>query len=421
MGQGPAVDSVFQVQYCTENSSRVCLSVVPGFLEFTIARLPAPTKSTKKAHKIAMMTTREQRLDNARISLERVRQQAPRYRFGRERSAARVEIHEDESENEDESETNNDSLPWTPHLKVLLCGTRDEHSPLALLCGNEDTVLKEIYTRIIELWKQAVIITKPAYSVGRMNYPFGHNGHVIIERGAVHCLGREEGDRPEISFTRCGHIEFPQPNNRNVNMLPFIMGDALSLPEDLQVYYDSAIARCPIDPSELGKVCYLTVTESFVKVGETQRRDGLHIEAPGSVKTGASFQAATEHRWGTGVAYSPDELRGGIFMSSSVDRSCKVWNALVKDPTAVDSLGGVESLRPFIGEGYALAANELVWMTDKTPHEALPQEEDGYRQYFRLVTSEISVWFVDHSTPNPQVPLPSFVKVIHGNKFETKG
>lgn len=40
-------------------------------------------------------------------------------------------------------------------------------------------------------------------------------------------------------------------------------------------------------------------------------------------------------------------------------------------------------------------------MTDKTPHQALPSTEDRYRQFFRLVSSEISVWFSKHNTKNP--------------------
>ena len=42
------------------------------------------------------------------------------------------------------------------------------------------------------------------------------------------------------------------------------------------------------------------------------------------------------------------------------------------------------------------------------------------RQYFRLVTSQVSVWYADHSTPNPLVSLPDDVQVIKGNKFGKK-
>eukprot|EP00540_Astrosyne_radiata_P016185 CAMPEP_0116845568 /NCGR_PEP_ID=MMETSP0418-20121206/13340_1 /TAXON_ID=1158023 /ORGANISM="Astrosyne radiata, Strain 13vi08-1A" /LENGTH=56 /DNA_ID=CAMNT_0004476695 /DNA_START=5 /DNA_END=171 /DNA_ORIENTATION=+ len=50
-----------------------------------------------------------------------------------------------------------------------------------------------------------------------------------------------------------------------------------------------------------------------------------------------------------------------------------VWNALVdkSDHSVVDSHGGIEPLHRFLGPPTQLEANELVWLTDRTPHEAL--------------------------------------------------
>ena len=95
-----------------------------------------------------------------------------------------------------------------------------------------------------------------------------------------------------------------------------------------------------------------------------------------------------------------------------------LWDALVhKDQGIVDFHGGGEHLRPFIGKGTKLKANEIAWLTDRTPHEGLPQKKGAHRQFFRLVTSNISVWFQQHSTPNPKVPLPGFVRIIQDDKF----
>jgi hypothetical protein len=58
------------------------------------------------------------------------------------------------------------------------------------------------------------------------------------------------------------------------------------------------------------------------------------------------------------------------------------------------------------------------WLTDRTPHEALPQTESGHRQFFRLVTSNISVWFGKHSTSNPNVHIPDNVTIIEDDKFD---
>ena len=62
---------------------------------------------------------------------------------------------------------------------------------------------------------------------------------------------------------------------------------------------------------------------------------------------------------------------------------------------------------------------EMVWITDCTPHESLPLKAGTSRQYFRLVTSQISIWYADHSTPNPLgIKPPKHVKIVHGNKFD---
>ena len=37
-------------------------------------------------------------------------------------------------------------------------------------------------------------------------------------------------------------------------------------------------------PSDIGKVYYLTIQESSVKPGKSQRRPGLHVDSPGMVK-----------------------------------------------------------------------------------------------------------------------------------------
>ncbi|RHZ15406.1 hypothetical protein DYB31_014064 [Aphanomyces astaci] len=86
----------------------------------------------------------------------------------------------------------------------------------------------------------------------------------------------------------------------------------------------------------------------------------------------------------------------------------------------VGALGDVEHLRSSLAKNYIrpllLQANELIWMTDRTPHESLPLPVTTFRQYFRLVTSGVSHWYADHSTPNPLGIQPT-AKIVFGNKF----
>ena len=92
--------------------------------------------------------------------------------------------------------------------------------------------------------------------------------------------------------------------------------------------------------------------------------------------------------------------------------------AVVGDGSVVGRLGDLEHLRGALGKGVTLDAGQLVWMTDRTPHESMPLKAGTYRQYFRLVTSEISVWYKEHNTPNPLGVLPGDPGIFR-NGWET--
>ena len=49
--------------------------------------------------------------------------------------------------------------------------------------------------------------------------------------------------------------------------------------------------------------------------------------------------------------------------------------------------------------------------------------ERTYRQFFRLVTSQVSLWYRDHSTPNPLGvgPDPTITHTVVGDKFSEEG
>merc|ERR1719410_2464405 len=82
-----------------------------------------------------------------------------------------------------------------------------------------------------------------------------------------------------------GQACFPEPRDININMMPFIMGQKDSIPEAYQHYWP-LIQQCLVPKAEYGKVCYLTIQESPVAAGQSQRRPGVHIESPGTLKVG---------------------------------------------------------------------------------------------------------------------------------------
>ena len=205
----------------------------------------------------------------------------------------------------------------------------------------------------------------------------------------------------------------------------------------------------------MGKVYYLTIQESEVKPGQSQRRPGLHVDSPGVVKIKnqeachdkklsegcGSSHFYSGHRWGAGSCHifkknTDDDISyfdviekhvyvtfGGIYIASNVDDSCRAWNCSIA-PEGVNKLGDIEYLRHMMpNDGELLKANQIYWMTDRTPHESLPLQQSTLRQFFRIVTSEVSFWYRDHSTPNPLgvVPDPSVTKIAVGDKFAKEG
>lgn len=209
-------------------------------------------------------------------------------------------------------------------------------------------------------------------------------------------------------------VAFPKPSDININMMPFRIGDKNSLPDYVKQYWP-LIQKCQesLGREELDKVGYLTIHESLVKRGETQRRAGLHIECPGRLGSGGVFTESRYH-WGCGmVRYDTSTVKGGMFMASTVADSSRVWDLQVRDPASVvGKLGDLEHLREVLGEGTLMEAETLYWMTDVTPHEALPMNGDTYRQFFRLVTSSLSAWYPENATSNPLgiVPDPRSLK-----------
>eukprot|EP00929_Paragymnodinium_shiwhaense_P073861 TRINITY_DN37743_c0_g1_i2.p1 TRINITY_DN37743_c0_g1~~TRINITY_DN37743_c0_g1_i2.p1 ORF type:complete len:314 (+),score=38.75 TRINITY_DN37743_c0_g1_i2:94-1035(+) len=223
-------------------------------------------------------------------------------------------------------------------------------------------------------------------------------------------------DDQTMSYKSRGTVKFPEPSDINVNMLPFRMGDMDSLPADLERYWP-LIEACGLESQERGKVGYLTIHESHVKAGTTQRRPGIHIESPGTMKVGGEyFPAEQVCSWGWG---DPERCEGGLYMASNTRHSCRIWNCrILKPQEAAGHLGDMEHFKEVIGKGNFMDEDRLYWLTDVTPHESLPVEGDTYRQFFRLVTHKLSVWYPEHSTHNPKCsPDPAITRVVEGSKF----
>jgi len=168
---------------------------------------------------------------------------------------------------------------------------------------------------------------------------------------------------------------------------------------------------------EIGKVVFLTIDESTITARSSQTRGGVHVESPGKHPfLGTPLKWKQQAPWLGG--WKLGELLGGIYMASTVASSTKVWPCIMQEPKSNAGWhGDCEHFREILNKPVEPDANELIWITDRTPHELCFMNKGGYGQYFRLVTSGVASWFKEDSTPNPLVVKPAIEKV-KGNKFD---
>ena len=326
-----------------------------------------------------------------------------------------------------------------PITKAFLEGVYDEECVLFKLNGLCH-LLREVWGHVKKYWRDSVYETRSvryqkATEVGDMVAYINLNNPDNYQRFPLLMDERYERRTAFPYYNR--RFAFPKPKNISINMMPFILSNKFKdtcLPKYLKAYWDSLITYCILDKNEVGKVCYLTIHESEIEENSSQRRPGIHTESPGKIELrygsvdeidkgqGDSIieRETVYHHWGFGL-YDKTTMNviGGIFMASNIADSCRVWDCQIVDNTCIGHLGDIEHLRSFLPENEVMEPNCLYWLTDRTPHESLPLKEKTYRQFFRLVTSQVSLWFEDHSTKNPLgvVPDPNITKIVKGSKF----
>ena len=377
-----------------------------------------------------------------------------------------------ESNEINDTDSEDQRLVSNPVLKIFLEGLYDKDCHLSKLRGCPYLVMR-IWKEVRNFWREKIILPP------NKDEEFLKSG-VEYQYEVLNLF--EESFKSEIYFAPVqdtskvdyyAHIarkgySFPAPTDININMMPFIAGENFKyceLPNYLENYWPLIRAclrpqrerdYCHLwpkreIPSDMGKVYYLTIQESWVEPGNSQRRPGLHVDSPGSVKfKGEDHDAKHQgldlvgngkskhyngHQWGLGCAHYIGEqneeldesnsyvMQGGIYIASSVSGSSRVWNCGI-DPEAVGPHGDIEHLRFLLPEtGKVLCPGQLYWITDRTPHESLPLKEKTYRQFFRLVTADVSLWYRDHSTANPLGVEPdrNITKIVAGNKFSEVG
>jgi hypothetical protein len=185
----------------------------------------------------------------------------------------------------------------------------------------------------------------------------------------------------------------------DINMMPILMDDPNTVPTYLNRYGSLIHTLLEVATSDINNVAYLTIQESYVQQGETQRRPGLHTDA------------IRHSSWGGGAWGS-----SGILLVSNIANTTRIYDCVMEDDQ-IGPMGQVEHC-PYT-DTYDNNENELVWITDHTPHEALPMPTSGYRQFVRLVFGKVDVWYAQHSTYNELCAPAPETKILYENKFQT--
>ncbi|TPX72506.1 hypothetical protein CcCBS67573_g05809 [Chytriomyces confervae] len=300
-----------------------------------------------------------------------------------------------------------------PVITIILLGAQTDSSPLSIFKRDNDA-LRLIITLVQESWASHVKRTDTATKMLRLPIqaglfvlpqPIPFPAPLMDDQGVpvpVHVnMMPFKMVYPDPHLSSC-HVRYPSHEYCDAHV-------AKALPDNLKRYAAIVAACLRRVPDEWGQVGYITVHESYVEEGKTQRRPGLHIESPGMAPPGQSCMDITVVN-----------MKGGIFVASNMADTCRVWDCLIEDHgKVVGHLGDISHLRKAIGgneAGTSLGAGEICWMTDRTPHESLPQPKAGFRQFFRLVTSELSAWYEEHSTPSELGVAPKCM-IVKGNKF----
>eukprot|EP00656_Telonema_subtile_P034887 TRINITY_DN38918_c0_g1_i2.p1 TRINITY_DN38918_c0_g1~~TRINITY_DN38918_c0_g1_i2.p1 ORF type:complete len:279 (-),score=44.28 TRINITY_DN38918_c0_g1_i2:62-898(-) len=177
---------------------------------------------------------------------------------------------------------------------------------------------------------------------------------------------------------------WPTPTDTVVETAPFLLGAKESLPSECAQYWP-LINLCPVDPEDLGKVAYLSVIERFVPQGQTI--DGgvaLGVQTL-PVDSDCTGEFTIESQPLFRRVYGKEHvirIRCGMYQGSTASGVCRVWNAEIGERLGDE----VECLRQALGEGTALNAGEVVWMTGRAPYEMLPLSQGQYVQFFRSVS-----------------------------------
>lgn len=183
-----------------------------------------------------------------------------------------------------------------------------------------------------------------------------------------------------------GPIALPQFTGQRVMMMPFLMEEPRrSIPDTLAHWRDTIEHICHLSTAKKG-VGYLTIDEALVRKGETHRRPGLHVDGMGTYGGGGGGYAAN-----------------GMFLATSHLGCLGYPSHMVSGEPGPD--GDCEHLRKHLFHAVGMQAQRLYWCSPMAVHEAIPMEQDTYRQLIRVSMPSDAPYHREY-TPNPTGVVP---------------
>ncbi len=228
-------------------------------------------------------------------------------------------------------------------------------------------------------------------------------------------------------FKKLTTVFLPKFSDTRVLMMPFLMEDISSLPNDLSHYQRTVEELVAISPEKTG-VAYLTIDEKSVKKYETHRLRGLHVDGVGaddrtdlgiwarhSLKHYiACYWSESKAKWYQGAA----GIGGMITVSNPA--GCRAWNKSFEGGIRYN--GDCEHLRKEYfpeSESTVFEANSAYWCNAACVHESLYFEKDTERTFVRLSMPSDAPWYVGY-TKNPKGTEPTGPVSHHHRSIETE-
>lgn len=199
-------------------------------------------------------------------------------------------------------------------------------------------------------------------------------------------------------------IEFPEFTGVKCNMMPFIQGDASSLPKIYQPYAD-IINKNYLEKGEIG---FLTIHESFVEANKSQRgynskgiNRNVHIEV-GRHNNVNCWGGSSGSSWGGNRKTLLDD-NTMVLIANSISDTCRLWDAKEMAFTQNGDLSEYIEKYPE-HTGINLKSGEVAKISIFTPHECINQTQSSKRQFFRIVGKGVT-GREDYFTINPLVTV----------------